>query len=67
MPVDTDVVGVRFWGNERSSWAQIKVDGIIPWVGNTQNLRNYLLIFSEAFYVTSVETVLCSSLAHCLS
>jgi hypothetical protein len=59
MPIDSDAVGVQFWGNEWSGWAQIKVDGIIRWVGDTYNLRSYVEIYdlSPGTHIVTVEAL----------
>lgn len=59
MPTNSDAVGVQFWGNQWSGWAQIKVDGIIRWVGDTQNLRSYVEIYdlSPGTHTVTVEAL----------
>lgn len=42
--IATTQVGVQFWGDENSGWAQIKIDGLIRWVGNTLHSQEYVEI-----------------------
>lgn len=55
----TTQVGVQFWCDENCGWAQIKIDDVIRWVGNTLNLKDYIEIYdlTNAQHTVKVESL----------